>query len=63
VAQFERSNQAPLPLPLEASASDGLAQVIGRLLDLCTSQEEDVIGTLERAGSLHAFAQAQDCPP
>ena len=63
VAQLERSHQAPLPLPLVASALDGVAQVATRPLNFSAAREENVLSTLECAGSMDTFAQAQDGPP
>ena len=63
MAQLERSNQAPLPLPLVAAALGGISQVSGRLVKLWTGQKEHVLGTLERAGCMLCLTQSQDGPP
>jgi hypothetical protein len=63
VAQLERRNQKPLPLPFGASASDSCAQVSGWLIELATIQEKYVVGTLECAGSVYTLPQAQDGAP
>jgi hypothetical protein len=63
MAQLERSDQAPLPPPFVASASDGFAQLAGRPLDLTTAREEHVFGLLECTGGVHTFAESQDGSP